>query len=131
MIAADIFIQCHSLFIKDYGIFKLIFIGVASFLIYDTIYDFAVLKPTYNSQEERQLSFDDFPEILICPEPSVDLNALEANGYHHYHFYFSGSVGRNISSTISWAGNSSKDVQTVADSISTLNSSKDCPGGAL
>ena len=96
---ADVFIQCHSLFIKDYAIFKLIFIGVASFLIYDTIYDFAVLKPTYNSQEERQLSFDDFPEILICPEPSTDLNASRANGYRNYYFYFSGLFGSHDSSS--------------------------------
>ena len=129
---SNIFFQLHSLLLKDYGILKLIFTCVASYLIFDAIYTFAVLKPTYTSHEERQLSFDDFPEILICPEPSIDLNALRVNDYDLYQFYFGGSIGRHGSSLVkSWAGNNSKDVQIVADSISTLKSEKDCPDGVL
>ena len=68
--------RCHSLFFKNYRILKVIFTLLASFLIGDTFYTLLVRKPTYNSYERRPLSMDDYPEMIVCPEPSTNITAL-------------------------------------------------------
>ena len=106
----------------------MIFTGVATYLIYDTIYTFAVQKPTYTSQEERNLNAKDFPEIFLCPEPAVDVDVLKSYGYSSYHEYFKGITAYGVQDPkLTWAGNNSEDITKVANAISTLNSSKDCP----
>ena len=72
---------CHSVMVKDYRILKIIFTIWALLLIGDTFYSLLVRKPTYTSVERRPLTSTDFPEIFICPEPSVDIDALQSRGY--------------------------------------------------
>ena len=43
-------------------------------MISKEFYALLVLKPTYTSHSLRELSLADFPEILLCPEPSVDMH---------------------------------------------------------
>ena len=64
-----------ALLLKDYRIFKLFFTIFGSWLISYSIYTFVVVKPTYTSNEQREKSVEDFPEIMICPEPSVQNSA--------------------------------------------------------
>ena len=71
----------HQLLLKDYRILKIIFTVFATLLIYDTFYTLFVRKPTFASDEKRSISWEDFPEIVVCPENSTDKNALMWRGY--------------------------------------------------
>ena len=105
----------NSLLGHDYKIFKLIFTIVASCLIIDLFYTFLVLRPTYTSNEKRKMSADDFPEIIICPVPSVNLDAIESNGYGDQERYFFGIDDiKKGTNQIGWAGNNkSQNVSVV------------------
>ena len=81
---------CHSLVIKDYRLLKAFFTLSALCLISETLYTLIVLKPTYTSNVRRQISPDDFPEIIICPEPPLDLKTLKSKGYGYIQAYFDG-----------------------------------------
>ena len=121
--------KCHSLLGKDYRFLKLVFIVIGSCLIFDLFYTYLVVKPTYTSVERREIRAEDFPDILLCPEPSVVPFALEARGYEEGANYFLGIDNIGLRQ-IGWAGNNtSEDVKTVSDEISVLKSAKDCPGG--
>ena len=95
--------SCHSLVVKDYRLLKFIFTILASILIYDTFYTLIVRKPTYTSHERRKISAEDFPDIIICPEPPLNLNVLNSRGYVFPIDYFHGKK-------FGWAGNRSEDV---------------------
>ena len=56
---------------------------------------------------------DDFPEIMICPEPSHDVDALKSRGYGGAPQYFGGSRG------FGWSGNKSEGVKEVLKEVST------------
>ena len=121
--------QCHSLMGKDYRFLKLIFIVIGSYLIIDLFHTFLVVKPTYTSLAKRKIRPEDFPEILLCPEPSVFASALAVRGYGDGGSYFLGINSTELRQ-IGWAGNNtSEDVKIVADEISVLKSAQDCPGG--
>ena len=100
---------CHSLVFKDYRILKVIFTILASYLISDTFYNLLVRKPTYNSYERRPLSVEDYPEIIVCPEPSTNITALTSRGYKSAEYYYKGLLfGHPLytnESPVSWAGN--------------------------
>ena len=114
--------KLYTLVVKDYRLFKIIFTLMASYLIFDTFYTFLVLKPTYTFHAKRQLSVEDFPQIILCPEPAVDLTALKARGYSGPDAYFKGQK-------YGWAGNNSGDVKNVSAEISILKSVKNCGFG--
>ena len=115
--------QCYLLFGKDYQFLKLIFTIFASYLIIKELYSYLVLKPTYTSDTKRSLKAEDFPEILLCPQPPIDVNAAKSRGYFDIQGYFVG-VGMGI---FGWSGNTSENVKQVSDEISTLKSEEDCP----
>ena len=109
----------HTLLIKDYRILKYIFVILAMVLVIEEFYIFLVIKPTYTSYENRELMGEDFPEIMVCPEPSFDLQALKSIGYQGPADYFRGR--RNKRRTFNWAGNmKSKNMKKVLGQISTL-----------
>ena len=120
--------QIYSLLGKDYRLLKFIFIILASCLIIDLFYTFWVLKPTYTSNEKRRLSAEDFPEIILCPEPSIYTDAVESRGYADQAAYFMGMNTSDLTQ-IGWVGNRSEDVEKVSQEVSVLKSIKDCPSG--
>ena len=124
----EVLSQCNFLLVKDYGALKLIFTILASYLILETFYMFLMVKPTYTSHERRKLSVEDFPEIILCPDPSIDIDALKSHGYRGADKYFKGVYDWT---QVTWTGNKSKDVKTVSEEMSTLKSNKDCPSGEL
>ena len=69
----------HLLVMKDYRLLKCTFFFLASYLIFNTFYTLVVLKPTYSYNERRSLNVEDFPEIIICPEPPLDIKALNVS----------------------------------------------------
>ena len=124
--------QCCSKIVKDNRILKFTFTLIAIALIVHSFYIYLVVKPTYISNGERNMRPADFPEVLICPEPAVDINALKAKGYLEHRYYFKG-LGQDLKSLQQpgWAGNNSDKVQKVTRDISILKSEKDCPIGRL
>ena len=116
---------CYSLFCKDYRIIKLIFIVFTSFLIFLEFYTYIEVKPTYTYNMRRKLAPEDFPEILLCPEPSMDVGALNSKGYDGIGEYFHGLSGV-WETFIGWSGNKSEDVSEVIREISTLKRINDC-----
>ena len=114
----------NSLLGQDYKIFKLIFTIVASCLLIDLFYTFLVLRPTYTSNGKRKMSAEDFPEFIICPLPSVNLDAIESKGYGDQERYFFGIDDiKKGTNQIGWAGNKkSQNVSVVFKDISVLNS---------
>ena len=121
--------QLHRLFIKDYKILKFSFIIFASYLIIEEFYSFIKLKPTYTSDEKRYLNVNDFPDILLCPEPSMNINAVISRGYPGSGTYYKGILSSKNLDQITWAGNNSEDVKNVSGEISMLKSIEDCPHG--
>ena len=97
-----------SLVTKENRMLKVIFTISASLFILHTFHNFLVVKPTYASNEKRTISVEDFPEMIVCPEPSIDLDAVRASGYPGNEAYFRGISDRHSLEQIGWAGNKSE-----------------------
>ena len=125
--------QLHSFLIKDNRVLKIFFITIASYLIIDTFILFFIRKPTYTSHEKRKITPEDFPEIIICPDPPINVSAANQRGYITQNIYYKGidkdnyKINRDLRQ-ISWTGNKSEDVKTVSDSIAIFKSGEDCGG---
>ena len=113
--------SCQNLLLKENRFLKLIFIIIASWLIFYSTYTFVVLKPTYSSEEKREISAEDFPEVMICPEPTFDIQSLLSRGHRDYFGYFVGSK------QFGWAGKNFEDVEKVYREISPFKTISDCP----
>ena len=66
---------------------------------------------------------DDYPEMIVCPEPSTNITALTSRGYESAENYYKGKLFVNA---VSWAGNKTEDEKIVAQEIATIKSVKDC-----
>ena len=94
-------------------------------------------KPTYTYKMNRKFGVEDFPNIIICPEPSINTDAAISNGYKSVKMYFLGlNQGNNVidqqgvyAGLVGWAGNNSQGVKKVHDDISNLKTTEDCPNG--
>ena len=121
----------YSLFIKDYNIIKTFFILIASYFIFEQVYMCFVLKPTLTYSTSRNMKFVDLPEIILCPEPSYDIEAAKLRGYNGIEFYYYGVKSFDIGGKyepIGWAGSiKSESVRRVAEELSVLKSADDCP----
>ena len=117
---------CYSLLCKDYRLLKLIFLVLASCLIMKEFYIYLAVRPTYTSNVMRKIDAEDFPSIILCPEPSIDINVAISKGYPTGNEYWSG-VDYSWSSVMGWAGNKSEDVSKVSHDIATIKTPKDCP----
>ena len=120
--------QYFSILFKDYRILKILFTILATYLIYDELTVFFIERPTYTSTEKRKMNTEDFPEIILCPEPSIDINAVTARGYQNTVGYFKGRYNDSDLQLIGWGGNTSEgeDVKIISEEISVLKSPKDC-----
>ena len=120
-------IKYYSLVNKDHRILKLVFFIFAAYLIIEEFYTFLIIKPTYTSNFKRAIKAEDFPEIIVCPMPAIDINAAKLKGYRGSLPYFMGVDSMWNLKSIGWAGNNSEDVQKVVDDISTIKTIEDCP----
>ena len=119
--------KCCCLLTKENRILKVIFTISASLLILNTFYNFIVVKPTYSSSEKREISVEDIPEMMICPQPSIDLDAVRSRGYPGNEAYVRGISDRHNLEQIGWAGNKSEGVKKVIEEVSILKSTEECP----
>ena len=119
--------KVHSLLGKDYRFLKLFFTIFASYLIFEEFYTFWVLKPTYTTASKRDKKPEDFPDILLCPEPAIDIEAGISRGYEGIDEYYLGFNLLDGLHQIGWVGNISENLTTVSEEISILKSEIDCP----
>ena len=122
---------CYTLLVKDYNILKIVFSILTSYFIFDTFYTWLVRQPTYTSLENRPITGDDFPDIMVCPQPTIDKNVLQSKGYPGNDAYFKGlikpsAVREENKSEVTWAGNGSEDILKVYHDISNLKSTNEC-----
>ena len=129
----DMVKKCYPIMVKDYRIFKMIFIIWGFYLVFDSFYIYLVIRPTYTSYEKRYMNAEDFPDVIICPEPSIDFDAVRLKGYFGSRPYFGGRSDSHDKSLtqIGWAGNKSEDVKKVSMEVSTLKSEENCPLGVF
>ena len=113
--------------VKEHRFLKLIFFSFASYLILEELYTFLVVKPTYTSIVKRNITAEDFPNIILCPEPGIDLTVAISKGYYGAFTYFLGSDSIIGLGQIGWGGNNSEDVKEVFQNISILKTEEDCP----
>ena len=125
MISNKVQSQLYKLFLKDYNLLKFIFLGIAFYLILKALYIFVIVKPTYTSNAKRNLGPEDFPEIILCPDQPIDLDAAKARGYSGMYEYFLGRRGWDFKH-IGWVGNKSEDVKLLSMNISSLKSRNLC-----
>ena len=133
MLITNFLRQLHSFMSRDNRVLKIIFVIIASYLIIDTFFLFFIQKPTYTSHEKRKITPEDFPEIIICPDPPINVIAANQRGYKTQNLYFKGidintlKINRDLRK-FSWTGNRSEDVKKVSDSIAIFKSAEDCEG---
>ena len=108
--------------VKDYRILKILFTILGIYLIAEECYIFIVLKPTYTSHERREMSAEDFPEIMFCPEPSINNTVLISKGYVGPEQYFKGFKKDSYFKYVNWGGKEIKDIKKVTTAISMLKS---------
>ena len=121
----------HYLLIKDFRLLKFAFIIFASYLIFEEFYTYLVVKPTYTTTIKRYLKHEDFPEILLCPQPAIDVDAAKSKGYGKgiQQFFYGVLDGEVRNNTITWTGNGSEEVKKVSDEVASIKSVEDCPFG--
>ena len=73
--------RLHHLILKDYRLLKIVFIVFGSLLIFSEFYTSWVIRPTYTSTSKRNIESRDFPEILLCPKPAINIDAAHTEGY--------------------------------------------------
>ena len=127
MVTKSVKQQCQSLFGDNHNVLKLVFMIFSSILFIEELHTFFVVKPTLTYSAKRKLTPQDFPEILLCPAPSVDLDVLSSIGYYGIESYKFGQNWTFLDEDIGWIGNYSEPVQKVSDDVSVLNSTDDCP----
>ena len=69
----------YQYFIKDYAYLKLFFIVLCGMVLFEELYVFFVDKPTLVKTIKEEFSKEDNPDIILCPEPSLDSKELRCN----------------------------------------------------
>ena len=118
--------KCWNYVGKEYRIFNLGFAIFTSYLLFDELKLYFIYKPTFTSSVQTKLTPGHFPNILICPYPSYDLEELQSIGYDHSYDYSSGlSEEGNL---IGWRGNNSEDdLAAITHNLSVIRTLQDCP----
>ena len=88
-------------------IFKFACALLTLLLIGQELANFAIVKPTVTSKEEKGLEFDDIPEVVICIEPGFDIEVLKKYGYKRTLLYYRGRRPSDLK-LIGWNGDKNK-----------------------
>ena len=111
---------------EDYRILKFSFLLLTLYLLTEEFIAYLILKPTLTRLSQDNLKPSNFPDILICPVPSFDLEELQRLGYEHSHDYTMG-VSPFYQSD-GWIGNqSAMGAEEVSHKISIIKTVQDCP----
>ena len=122
--------KIKSLLCENNGALKLAFTISCLYLLTSFLYIYLIEKPTMTLVTKKKFNREDFPEITVCPDPSVNTEALNSYGYSNLWDYKNGFVKKmNLSKNqISWRGNNSKTtVKDIYNDISIIKTDEDCP----
>ena len=108
--------------LRDYKIIKVCFAALTMFMLYDELYTFFITKPTLSSVSKSQLKPHNIPDIILCPVPGFDQNAIDRLGYDSSYYYSMGRLGGYTG----WFGNQTETQQSTGDFF-VFKSSADCP----
>jgi len=114
---------------KDYASLKIFFIVLCGLVFIEELYVFFVKKPTLVKKIKEELSKEDNPDIILCPEPSVDSEKLRSLGYNEVYQYMSGvRYNSELTPIISgWRGNQTQSsVKDILRQVSYLKTIDDC-----
>ena len=111
----------------DNRFIKICFIALTSYLLFNELTVFLITKPTFTSVTQTNMKPNDFPDILICPKQGFHLHSLHKLGYQISTHYGRGET-KFQKNLVTWIGNQTKmNITEVADQVSTVKTSKDCP----
>ena len=90
------------------------------------LYIFFIIKPTLSSVSKSQLKPLNYPDIIICPVPGFDQNAIARLGYESSYYYSMGKLGDGW---FGWFGNETETQHSTAHAgdFFVFKSSADCP----
>ena len=97
---------------------------LSSHLLYDD-FNLFLSKPTYSSDNERNLKPENFPGIFLCSMPAYNYSELKRHGYLTMFNYTMGLMKNN--KIAAWSGNGSVEIEKVANDIAMIKTVKDCP----
>ena len=66
---------------KDFRFLKYFFFVLTFIWLIDELWNYLVVRPTMSSISLRYLESGHIPQILLCPSPAHDLQALLSLGY--------------------------------------------------
>ena len=113
---------------KDHKYLKIIFIFLTGFVLFEEMVVFFIDKPTLTTIIKSGLEPQHFPEILLCPDPALDLSVLLPRGYQDGYHYQIGVTGNDTHyEYYRWSGNLSENVEDIVNDVSVLRSEEDCP----
>ena len=82
-----------------------------------------MVKPTYTSHKKREITSEDFPDIMLCPEPAINVTAMKSEGYEGIWEYFMGLHDFGSKEfEFEWTGYKSHDVKKASAELSTVTS---------
>ena len=121
-----LFRKCWDYVAKDYRIFNLCLAMFTTYLLMGELNLYFFYKPTFTSMIQTTLKPEHFPNILICSNPSYDLEVLNSHGYDHSYDYASGLSSEG--DLVGWRGNKSDvDISALTPTLSVIRTLADCP----
>ena len=118
---------------KDHKYLKIFFILFTLTVLFQEFLVFFIEKPTLTTVTKSEMEPDNFPVVLICPDPATDLSFLLTKGYPDTFHYQVGVVGNGtaISDLFLWSGNRSENVEEIVKNSSVFKTTQDCPAMAV
>ena len=113
---------------KDHKYLKIVFILLTGFVLFEELVVFFIDKPTLTTVIKAEMGPENFPQVLVCPDPAADLSILVPRGYQDGYHYQLGITGNDSHyDFFLWSGNRSESVEEIAANISILRTEDDCP----
>ena len=93
---------CSTLFVKEKYAWKLACLVCTGLVLTQIFEDFFFDKPTVSSVDELDISYIQFPDLIICLQDGFDKTGLVEHGYNTSWNYF---IGRDhLQNFIGWSG---------------------------
>ena len=83
---------------RDHKYLNIVFIFLTLTVLFQEFLVYFIEKPTLTTVTKSEMEPDNFPVVLICPDPATDLSFLLTKGYpdtFHYQAVWSTLIGRD------------------------------------
>ena len=114
---------------KDHKYLKIFFIILTLIVLFQEFVLFFIEKPTLTRVTKSKMGPDNFPVVLICPDPATDISFLMTKGYPDtFHYHVGITANDTTESVLSrWSGNGLENVEEIAMNSSVFKTTEDCP----